>query len=118
MLVDLQRQAGEGQNIVAEGRDQGTVVFPDAQCKIFLTAGPRVRAERRHEDLRARGHDVPLDRVLAEQDERDERDRRRVVGPLLMAADAIEVSTDGMSPDDVIDRLCELVRSRRATPHE
>ncbi len=117
-LVELQRQAAEGQNIVAEGRDQGTVVFPHAQCKIFLTAGAAIRAQRRFEDLRARGQHVPLDRVLAEQDERDERDRRRAVGPLVQADDAIEISTDGLTESQVLDKLTDLVRQRMASAHE
>ena len=70
-LVDLQRRVARGKNFVAEGRDQGTVVFPRAQCKIFLTAGRKVRARRRFEDLQSRGQYVPLDQVLAEQDDRD-----------------------------------------------
>jgi cytidylate kinase len=111
-LVELQRAAAKGASVVAEGRDQGTVVFPGAQCKIFLTASPEVRARRRYEDLKMRGQELPLERVLAEQEERDERDRSRLVGPLVKAADAIEISTDGMSAEEVIDRLTELVRSR------
>jgi cytidylate kinase len=111
-LVELQRQAAAGQNVVTEGRDQGTVVFPQAACKFFLTADPRERAERRRKDLVLRGEDVPLDEVLSQQDLRDQRDSRRTVGPLVPAADAIHVNTDGMSPEQVLDELERLARQR------
>lgn len=108
-LVELQRQAAESQDIVTEGRDQGTVAFPDAECKIFLTASERVRAERRHQDLTARGETLTLDEVLAKQHARDEGDVARKVGGLIKADDAVELSTDGMSPDEVVDRLHAIV---------
>lgn len=111
-LVELQRAAAVGQNVVTEGRDQGTVVFPDAACKIFLTASPLERAQRRQRDLVARGQSVPLDEVLAEQNDRDLRDMQRAVGPLTPAPDAVEVRTDGLELNDVVDRLEDLVRAR------
>jgi cytidylate kinase len=113
-LVAMQRRAAAGGNVVTEGRDQGTVVFPQAECKIFLTASPEERARRRLGDLRARGEDVTLPVVLKQQNERDERDRDRPVGRLVPAADAIEVNTDGMSPTAVLDRLEAIVRECRA----
>src|SRR5205814_8918000 len=94
-LVELQRQAAAGQNVVTEGRDQGTVVFPQAECKLFLTASAEERARRRSGDLAARGQHLPLDEVLRQQNLRDDRDARRTVGPLIKAADAIELNTDG-----------------------
>jgi cytidylate kinase len=112
-LVVWQREAAAGTNVVTEGRDQGTVVFPDAVCKIFLTAGERERAERRHRDLVARGENIPFDEVLANQQLRDQRDATRSVGALVKAADAIEVSTDGLTPDEVIARLEDIVRSKK-----
>ncbi len=112
ILVERQRQAVEGHHVVTEGRDQATVVFPKAQCKIFLTATDEERARRRHGDLLARGEQVTFDEVLAKQRRRDERDRNRTVGPLVKAADAIEVVTDGMSAEQVVCRLEALVRSR------
>jgi cytidylate kinase len=112
-LVHWQRAAAANDNVVTEGRDQGTVVFPNAECKIFLTADERERAHRRHQDLASRGEDIPFDEVLENQRLRDERDRARPVGALVKADDAIEVSTDGLSPAEVVARLEEIVRSKQ-----
>ena len=112
-LVTWQREAAAGSDVVTEGRDQGTVVFPDAECKIFLTADEHERAERRYRDLVARGEQVTFDEVLAAQHHRDERDRTRDVGALVIADDAIEVSTTGLSPAEVVARLEEIVRSKQ-----
>ncbi|HEX3871070.1 MAG TPA: (d)CMP kinase [Pirellulales bacterium] len=114
-LVELQRQAASGIDVVSEGRDQGTVVFPEAECKIFLNATAEERARRRIQDLEARGEHLPFDEVLRQQNLRDERDRQRPVGPLLRASDAIEINTDGLSPQEVVDRLEHAVRSRMPT---
>lgn len=111
-LVLMQREAAGRDNVVAEGRDQGTVVFPHAECKIFLTATPAERARRRLLDLEARGERATFDEVLAQQNLRDERDATREVGPLKPAADAVRLITDGLSPEQVVDRLEELVRER------
>ena len=111
-LVELQRRAAGDDNVVTDGRDQGTVVFPDAACKIFLTASPEERARRRLSDLAAQGETQSFEQVLAEQQVRDARDAGRAVGPLVPASDAIEVATDGLSPDEVLDRLERLVRAR------
>jgi CMP/dCMP kinase len=113
-LVELQRRAAADDDIVTEGRDQGTVVFPNARCKIFLTASPRERAARRFADLTARGEQVTFDDVLAEQNQRDERDAGREVGPLRPAHDAIEVVTDGLSPEQVVGHLEAIARARMA----
>jgi cytidylate kinase len=112
-LVQWQRAAAEGQNVVTEGRDQGTVAFPHAECKIFLTADERERAQRRYRDLVAHGENIPFDEVLSNQQLRDERDATRSVGALRKAEDAIEVATDGLTPEEVIGRLEEIVRSKR-----
>jgi CMP/dCMP kinase len=112
-LVAWQRAAAARDNVVTEGRDQGTVVFPDAECKIFLTAAEQERARRRHADLLARGEEIPFDEVLANQRLRDHRDASRPVGALKKAADAIEVSTDGLSPDEVVANLEQIVRSKQ-----
>jgi CMP/dCMP kinase len=111
-LVLWQRAAAENANVVTEGRDQGTVVFPYAECKIFLVADERERARRRHQDLIARGENISFDDVLANQQMRDHRDATRSVGALRKADDAIEVSTDGLFPEQVIDRLEQIVRSK------
>jgi cytidylate kinase len=110
-LVEWQRAAANNHNVVTEGRDQGTVVFPQAECKIFLTADEQERAERRYKDLIDKGENVTFDQVLSAQQMRDERDRSRPVGALVMADDAIEVSTSRMTPREVVERLEEIVRS-------
>jgi cytidylate kinase len=112
ILVVLQRQAAGNDDVVTEGRDQGTVVFPDAECKIFLTATPAERARRRLLDLEARGEKLSLQEVLLDQDERDRRDAERDVGPLVAAEDAVHVTTDGLTAEEVVDRLEAIVRAR------
>jgi cytidylate kinase len=112
-LVELQRAAAAGKNIVTEGRDQGTLAFPNAQCKIFLTASPQERAQRRLRDLTAKGEPVGIEQVLAAQTRRDEEDSARALGPLVPAPDAIQVSTDGLSLDQVVDKLEEIVSQKR-----
>jgi len=111
-LVQLQRAAAGSDNIVAEGRDQGTVVFPHAQCKIFLTASPEERARRRQRDLQSRGETAALDEVLQQQNERDRSDSSRTVGPLVAATDAVQFSTDGLMQQEVVDRLEAIVREK------
>ncbi|MGD9128410.1 MAG: (d)CMP kinase [Planctomycetia bacterium] len=108
-LVDLQREIAASQDIVTEGRDQGTLAFPDAEFKIFLTATPEERAKRRVADLEARGESADYETVLAAQRRRDEEDCAREVGPLVKAPDALEVPTDGLTIDQVVDRLVEIV---------
>jgi cytidylate kinase len=112
ILVERQREIAGIDDIVTEGRDQGTVVFPHAECKIYLTASPEERAARRHRELTARGENVPFDELLAQQNRRDHSDATRDVGPLARADDAIEVATDGLTKEQVIDRLEEVVRKR------
>lgn len=113
-LVTLQQAAAGSDDLVTDGRDQGTVVFPRAECKIFLTASPEERARRRLKEIEARGETATLEDVLADQRFRDERDAQREVGPLLPALDAIIVCTDGMGPREVVDHLYMLVESRMA----
>ena len=108
-LIRLQRAAVVGQSAVTEGRDQGTLAFPDAACKIFLTASPHERARRRQIDLAERGQTVALEEVLTQQEERDRRDREREVGSLQQADDAIEFVTDGMSQQQVVQRLIAVI---------
>lgn len=111
-LVELQRVMAGNDNVVTEGRDQGTVAFPGAECKIFLTASPEERARRRVRDLELQGEPVTLAQVLAAQERRDREDATRAVGPLTRAPDAIEVGTDGLTLDQVVDKLESLVRER------
>jgi CMP/dCMP kinase len=115
-MVELQRHLAGDQNVVTDGRDQGTIVFPQAECKIFLTASPEERARRRQLDLQSRGEDTPFAEVLRQQNERDEGDISREVGPMAAAADSIEIYTDGLNAEQVVDRLEELVRSKMRGP--
>ena len=110
-LIDQQRSFAAGRDVVTEGRDQATVVFPHAECKIFLTAGEEERARRRFQDLSARGEEVDFALVLEKQRLRDRCDVERTFGGLAKADDSIEVSTDGMTPEQVVDRLEEIVRA-------
>jgi cytidylate kinase len=115
-LLPVQRRLAEG-GVVAEGRDIGSVVLPDAEVKIFLTAAPAERARRRQAELTARGEDRPLAQVLAEQTERDERDERRATAPLRAADDAVVVDTDGLDLEQVVARvLDEVARRTGRTP--
>jgi len=111
-LVEMQRQAALGKKIVCEGRDQGTVVFPAAQCKFFLTASPEVRAKRRFEELKSKGVNASMDELVTSMRSRDERDSSRTVGPLVAASDAILVDTSNLSASEVLDKLLEVVRAR------
>jgi cytidylate kinase len=104
----------QGRDMVCEGRDQGSVVFTDSPCKFFLTASIPTRAARRLGELRARGVQSTLERVTEELEIRDHRDRTREVGPLMMPDDAIVIETDGLSQEQVLDRLeAEVRRCRR-----
>lgn len=111
-MVRLQRESAAGHHYVTEGRDQGSEVFPDADCKFFLTADPRERAERRLQELHDRGQAGSLEEVLTQIVDRDERDRSRDVGPLVMAEDAVEVDTSGQTIQQVVDRLEGIARER------
>lgn len=117
LLVELQRQLALAADTVTEGRDQGTVAFPHAECKIFLTASPTERARRRQRDLQAAGRQVNLAEVLADQRQRDARDRNRPIGALVQADDAIEVVTDGLCEEEVVNRLEALVARIRDQGH-
>lgn len=114
VLVQWQRQVARGRDMVCEGRDQGSVVFADSPCKIYLTASVETRAARRLAELRARGVDTTLERVVEELEIRDHRDRTRAVGPLMLPENAIVVQTDGLTQEQVLDRLeAEVRRCRR-----
>jgi cytidylate kinase len=112
-LLDLQRRlavAPENRGAVLEGRDIGTVVFPDADAKFFLTAAPEERARRRHAELAAKGDPSTFEQVLADQLKRDRDDSSRAVAPLKPAADARVVDTGGLTLDDVVETLVAWVR--------
>jgi len=111
-LVELQRAAAIGFNLVTEGRDQGTVVFPNAECKFFLTASPEERAFRRQLELETKGEVVSLNELLKHQELRDTRDESRKCSPLRPATDAQIVDTTSMSLEQVISLLERIVRDR------
>jgi CMP/dCMP kinase len=111
-LLDLQRRVATTADVVAEGRDVGTVVFPSAKAKFFLIANPETRAMRRTLELQAKGQPAVLAQVLADMRLRDERDSGRAVAPLRRADDAVEIDTSALAPDEVIEKMAEIVRSR------
>jgi cytidylate kinase len=111
-LVAAQRAMAESASVIMEGRDIGTVVFPDADVKIFLDADPEARAERRVEDLRRRGLAVEPDGVAQEIAERDRRDRTRSESPLIQAPDAVYVDTTGLSVERVEEAVLKIIRTR------
>lgn len=113
-LSMMQRKIANGRDILTEGRDQGSEVFPDAECKIFLTASPVERAKRRQRQLADAGRTMPLDEILKAQDQRDAEDRDRPVGAMRPADDAVIIESDGMTAEEVVERILEIVdRSRR-----
>ena len=105
----IQRKIAEGLDIVTEGRDQGSVVFPQAELKVFLTASPEERARRRHQEEVGRGQSPTLAAVLESQSRRDDADSTRPVGALKQADDAVLLETDGLSADEVVQRLADMV---------
>ncbi|HEY1695880.1 MAG TPA: (d)CMP kinase [Polyangiaceae bacterium] len=113
-LLELQRQAGRGGGVVLEGRDIGTVVFPDAEVKFFLTARAEVRARRRFDELSARGAAVTFEETLEDVRRRDEQDTTRAVAPLRQADDAVLVDDSELSIDETAERMAEHVRRRTA----
>ncbi|MEJ7731912.1 MAG: d(CMP) kinase [Polyangiaceae bacterium] len=109
-LLDMQRQAGAGGGVVLEGRDIGTVVFPDAEVKFFLTASPAIRARRRFDELSERGASVTYEDTLADVSRRDKADTERPVAPLRQADDARLVDSSGRDVDDLIAEMSAVVR--------
>jgi CMP/dCMP kinase len=114
VLVAEQRRAGEQGGVVMEGRDIGSVVFPDAGLKIFLTASPEVRAERRWREHQQKGDAIDLARTLEEIHERDQRDRERSTSPLVRAPDAVVVDSTAMEPEEVARLVVMLAKGQSA----
>ncbi len=112
LLVDLQRGIAAGKDIVAEGRDIGTVVFPDADLKVFLTASLEERARRRLQDYDRAGRSLSRKEIEADLRRRDQRDVHRSDSPLKKAADAVEIDTTGMSFEDQVNAIIELFYRR------
>ena len=111
-LKDRQRAYRQPPGLVADGRDMGTVIFPDAAIKVFLTASAEERAERRHKQLSEKGVSVTLPGLLREILARDARDANRAVAPLRPADDAVRIDTTGLSIEDVVDRVLALLPAR------
>lgn len=110
-LTALQRRMGAEGGVVMEGRDIGTVVFPDADFKFFLTASVEERARRRRDELVARGETVDPGRMLREIGERDRQDSTRALAPLRRPPDALEIDSTAKTLEQVVDEICKIVRS-------
>ncbi|MFA5261383.1 MAG: (d)CMP kinase [Candidatus Omnitrophota bacterium] len=114
ILVGWQRKIGQSQNIVVEGRDVGTVVFPEATFKFYLDADFEERVQRRFKELVDKGFNVDVARLRVELQERDQKDLTRTVGPLLRAEDAVNVDSTRLSIDDVVEKMLSVIQSRLA----
>lgn len=113
-LLRRQRSFAQGDGLVADGRDMGTVVFPDAPIKFFLDASAEERANRRYNQLQDKGLDVKFDDLLSEIQERDERDRNRSVAPLRPADDALLLDSTNLTIDEVLEKALKYIRSKRS----
>jgi cytidylate kinase len=111
-MVAKQREIGERASVVMEGRDIGTVVFPNAQVKIFLDANPAERVRRRLEDLRAQGEAVTAEQLAAQMKERDQRDSTRADAPLAQAPDAAYLDSTPLAIEEVVEAILKIVRQR------
>ena len=109
-LLDIQRSFYDGKGLVADGRDMGTVVFPSARLKIFLTASSEVRAKRRHIELQNRGQEVNMRDLIEDIEERDLRDRTRTLSPLIPAEDSVVIDSSTMSLDEVLSFTKKLAK--------
>jgi cytidylate kinase len=111
-LLPVQRRIGAGGSVVAEGRDIGTAVFPAADVKFFLEADADVRATRRHRELVAAGHAVPLEQTKQELSGRDDRDRTRSVAPLVPASDAERIDTSAIPAEEVVRHMLAAITAK------
>ena len=111
-LLPVQRRIGASGGVVAEGRDLGTRVFPAAHVKFFLEADMDIRAARRHAELAAAGHAVPMAQTRQDLDGRDARDRSRHLAPLVAAADACVIDTTALTADQVVDRMMAVIATK------
>lgn len=111
-LLEIQRTLGRRGSVVAEGRDIGTVVFPEAEVKIFLDASVKERARRRTEELRAAGRPVGIEETQREMEERDRRDSERELAPLCKAGDALAIDSSSLDAEAVAQRVIKAIRSR------
>ena len=111
-LLQKQKDFRQQPGLVADGRDMGTVVFPDAEYKVFLTASAAERAKRRYKQLIEKGMDAKLDQITLEIEERDRRDRERTTAPLIAAVDAVVIDSSELSIDQVIEKVMQLLGNR------
>ena len=111
-MLQLQRQMGQRGSVVAEGRDIGTVIFPQAEVKIYLDASPEERARRRYQELKAAGRQVDLQETLREIEERDKRDSERDIAPLCQAADALLVDSSSADAEQVALLVLDRIKNR------
>ena len=116
-MVELQREMGSKGGVVAEGRDIGTVVFPNAEVKIYLDASSPERARRRFEELRSRGDRVDMAGTRGEMEERDRRDRERDLAPLRPAEDALVIDSTVVDVDSVVERIMEEIKRKISLIH-
>ncbi len=112
MLLDMQRDVAKENNVVMDGRDIGTVVLPKADVKIFLTASAEVRAQRRYEELQAKGNKDSYEKVLKELQQRDYQDTHREIAPLKMARDSVKLDTSDLDVDGVVAAIREIVKQK------
>ena len=111
-LVELQRQLAKRENVVMDGRDIGTVVLPDANVKIFLTASSKVRAKRRYDELTAKGISCDIDEIEKDIIDRDERDMNRETSPLRQADDAVFLDSSYMDIDEVVNAMKDIIKDK------
>lgn len=111
-LLDMQRAVAAQNNVIMDGRDIGTVVLPDAQVKIFLTASPEIRAKRRYDELCAKGVRTTFEEVLADLNKRDYDDSHRAVAPLKQAEDAVLADTSGLDFEQSCELVCSIIKEK------
>ncbi len=111
-LLDTQRDIARVSNVIMDGRDIGTVIFPDADVKIFLTAGDRSRAERRYRELIAKGENVTLEKVLSDMEMRDKNDRTRTEAPAIPASDAVFLDNSELSPEATVEAALKIIKDK------
>ena len=114
MLVRMQQEMGRRKGVVMDGRDIGTVVFPDAELKIFMTADPKVRAQRRYDELTAKGDKVSLEEIEQNVRDRDYQDMHRAISPLRQAEDAIVLDNSQMTVEEQMTWVMEQIEQRNA----
>ncbi len=110
-LVELQRKIGEKRSLVAEGRDIGSCVFPDAPFKFFLDADPKIRAKRRYDELRQKGFGVNLKDIYNQQTQRDQNDATREHSPLIKMPDAVTIDSSEMTIDEVVEKMLDIIKN-------